>query len=98
MTPSLDEAGILATVDLLVLRDLCVVVARLDQAERTLSLDGLITPGGHRHPASILVHQLRGRLDRLVVQLGLSPVARLRMNGVAAGVAAGDDEQSPYDV
>ena len=101
VVPALDEAGILAAVDGMILADLCVIRARLDEAERTLSREGTTTADGRRHPAAVVANQLRGRFDRLTVQLGLSPTARLRMTGTPAGVPTGgveQDESYPFDV
>lgn len=79
VVPVLDAQGILSTLDLELLTDLPVTVARLLQAERDVSLNGLYSDGERgkvRNPAVLAAKQYREQLRFLCGQLGLSPVAR----------------------
>ncbi len=71
-------AGI-GDVDRTTVRDLCVCVARIDQAERDLSERGLMVTaerGTVKNGAATIATQYRGQLARYIRELGLSPSAR----------------------
>jgi P27 family predicted phage terminase small subunit len=96
VVPQLDAQGVLATIDILVLLDLCLCTARIDQAERDISDKGIWTEGergAQKNPSVTALHQYRTQLKFYTGQLGLTPVARDALTG------GGDDqEDSPYDV
>lgn len=103
VVPLLDQTGMLSSVDRQVLVELCVVVARVDECERQLSVEGMTWRGERgmqRHGATIVVRQYRDQLKWLVGELGLSPAARQRLSGTPAGAAGAGAEEgdSPYDV
>ncbi|EOT05420.1 hypothetical protein K530_03639 [Streptomyces noursei CCRC 11814] len=61
-------------------KDLCVCVARIDQAERDLSERGLMVTaerGTVKNGASTIAGQYRTQLARYIRELGLSPSARI---------------------
>lgn len=101
VVPQLDAMGMLAKVDADALTDLCVCVARVWQAERQISLEGLTMVGERgmqRNGAAIIAKGYRDRLKHLEVQFGLTPLARDAMRGDPGGADDGKDEASPYDV
>lgn len=96
VVPPLDAQGLLAVVDRQVLVDYCIVVARIDQAERNLSSHGLWVKGERgavKNPSTTILNQLRSAAKFYVGELGLSPVARDAMP------AGGDDgtEEDAFD-
>lgn len=101
VVPQLDAMGMLAKVDADALTDLCLCVARIDQAERQLSREGLTMQGERglqRNGAAILAKGYRDRLKFLEVQFGLTPLARDSMRGDPGGAGDDDEDGSPYDV
>lgn len=74
-------------------KDLCVCVARIDQAERDLSERGLMVTaerGTVKNGAATIAGQYRTQLARYKRELGLSPSAR---TSIAAPVLdAGDSD------
>jgi P27 family predicted phage terminase small subunit len=96
IVPQLDSQGILVKIDALVLQDLCLVAARIDQAERDVSEHGIWVMGergAQKNPSMTALHQLRTQFKFYSGQLGLTPVARDALTG-----GADDDDNSPYDV
>jgi P27 family predicted phage terminase small subunit len=82
VVPVLKVSAGLAAVDLTVVTDYCVVVARIDQCERRLSRDGLLQlgeRGWQKNGATTIVGQYRQQLARYIGELGLSPSARGRI-------------------
>jgi P27 family predicted phage terminase small subunit len=82
VVPVLKVSAGLTAVDLTVLTDYCVCVARIDQCERRLSRDGLLLlgeRGWQKNGASTVVGQYRQQLARYIGELGLSPSARGRI-------------------
>ena len=68
--------------------------ARIEQIERRMSLEGLITEGQRgpvRNPLSTLANQYRSHRKGLTAELGLSPAAAARL------VRPLDDEDDPSD-
>ena len=101
IVPVLDAMGLLAKVDGQVLEEWCTCVARLDQAERQISLEGLTMQGERgmqRNGAAILAQGYRTQMRKLMGELGLTPLARDTMRGDPGGAGDGADEDSPYDV
>jgi P27 family predicted phage terminase small subunit len=96
VVPVLVRSAGLGDVDVTVLRDYCICVARIDQCERSLSRDGMLMfgeRGMQKHGATTIVSQYRAQLKVYVRELGLSPSAR-------AGITPpGDDgdEDDPFD-
>ena len=96
IVPSLGSIGLLADVDYDLLVDYCVVVARIDQAERDVTVRGMWTPGERgamKNPSTTVLNQLRAQFRHYVGQLGLSPVARDALRPPEAV----DDAGSPWD-
>ncbi len=97
VVPVLKKAAGLAVVDMTVLTDLCVCVARIDQGERALVRDGVLQLGERGWQKSgwtTVVGQYRTQLRAYIVELGLSPSARTRLT------PAGDDpdgDDDPFD-
>lgn len=99
IVPLLDSMGLLCgALDVAVLQEYCVCMARIAQCERYISKRGLVIEGrvkgaDVRNPAITAVAQYRTQLARLVQHLGLSPNAR---DGIhRAGPPAGG-ESSPW--
>ncbi len=79
VVPILTRSAGLADVDLALVRDYCVCVARLDQGERALSRDGALMRGERgwqKNGWSTLNTAYRSQLRGYVRELGLSPSAR----------------------
>lgn len=83
--PVLRRAAGLGAVDLMILRDYCVCVARLDECERDISKRGLLVSADRadrglvRNPSTTVAAQYRTQLARYIGELGLSPSARGRL-------------------
>jgi P27 family predicted phage terminase small subunit len=79
----LAKTGVLAKVDQLALQILCTTMARLDQAERDLSVNGTMLRGRDggvvKNPAVTMAKQQREAFNRLLPEFGLSPSARTRL-------------------
>ncbi|WHM36239.1 phage terminase small subunit P27 family [Streptomyces sp. BPTC-684] len=79
VVPILEVAAGIGEVDHTTVKDLCVCVARIDQAERDLSERGLIVTaerGTVKNGAATIAGQYRTQLARYIRELGLSPSAR----------------------
>lgn len=102
VVPVLDASGVLSTLDLDLLTDVCVTVVRLRQCERDISISGLRLEGDRgqvRNPNVVSAKQYRDQLRYLAGQLGLSPVERdyLQPPG-PADPEAQDGKPSAFDV
>lgn len=96
VVPVLTVSAGVADVDLNVLHDYCVCVARIDQCERALSRDGLMMQGERgwmKNGHTTIVGQYRQQLRSYVVELGLSPSARVKLPPAGDD----DDEDSVFD-
>lgn len=94
IVPILEVAAGIGEVDHTTVKDLCVCVARIDQAERDLSERGLIViaeRGTVKNGAATIAGQYRTQLARYIRELGLSPSAR-------TSIAAPDSEDDDSDV
>ncbi|MFD8969267.1 phage terminase small subunit P27 family [Streptomyces sp. NPDC059568] len=79
IVPVLEVAAGIGEVDHATVKDLCVCVARIDQAERDLSERGLMVTaerGTVKNGAATIAAQYRTQLSRYIRELGLSPSAR----------------------
>lgn len=79
VVPVLEVAAGIGEVDHATVRDLCVCVARIDQAERDLSERGLMVTaerGTVKNGAATIAAQYRTQLARYIREFGLSPSAR----------------------
>lgn len=97
IVPELDGRGYIARVDLTVLADHCVTVARIEAAERDITLRGtwvMSERGAVRNPSISAANQYRAHLRHTMTHLYLTPVARAR---ALAGVPTGDDGTNPFD-
>jgi len=95
VVPMLSRSAGLADVDVTVLRDYCVCVARIDQCERGLSDQGLVYQserGWVKNGLTTIVGQYRQQLRTYIGELGLSPSARARLSP-----AGGDDGDDVFD-
>jgi P27 family predicted phage terminase small subunit len=96
IVPVLKVSAGLGIVDMTVLTDYCVCVARIDQGERSLTRDGVLIEGERGWQKSgwtTIVGQYRTQLRAYIVELGLSPSARMKI-----GPAKDDDGDSdPFD-
>lgn len=80
VVPVLEVAAGIGEVDHATVKDLCVCVARIDQAERDLSERGLMVTaerGTVKNGAATIAGQYRAQLARYIRELGLSPSARI---------------------
>lgn len=94
IVPLLAKTAGLSDVDRLVVQDYCVTVARLEECERRISLDGLVVMGQRgtcRHPLTSVAAQYRTQLKTYIGELGLSPSARGRLDP-----PVGDDDDDPF--
>lgn len=93
VVPELDAKGRLALVDHRVLVDYCVCVARIDQGERALSIEGLWVRGergAQKNPWTTTLSQYRTQLKGYIAELGLAPGSRLPARGADEGETHGD--------
>lgn len=96
VVPVLEHTVGLAAVDVQLLLDYCVCVARIDQCERLLSTEGLLMRGERgwqKHGATTIVGQYRTQLRAYIGELGLSPSARTGMKPPKGS----DDGDDPFD-
>ena len=87
----LDRRGMLTRSDATSVVDYCICHARVLQCERRLSRKGFVLPGANgpvKNPVAMLLNQWRQALQRHRADLGLSPMARLRL---------GREEEVPPD-
>lgn len=92
VVPVLKQTAGLAAVDVNLLHDYCVCVARIDQCERDLSRRGLLMEGERgwqKNGATTIVGQYRSQLRAYIRELGLSPSAR---TGFAPPEDSADDD------
>jgi P27 family predicted phage terminase small subunit len=92
VVPVLEIAAGIGEVDHATVKDLCVCVARIDQAERDLSERGPMATaerGTVKNGAATIAAQYRTQLARYIRELGLSPSAR-----TAITTPETDDEES----
>lgn len=95
VVPVLKVAAGLGAVDAMVLRDYCVCVARLDEAERDISTRGALLMGERgwqKNGYTTIAAQLRTQLARYIGELGLSPSARTRLAPPKKGPDDGDGD------
>lgn len=96
VVPVLIRSAGLAEVDLAVVTDYCVTVARLVECELRLSIEGLVVMGQRgtcRNPLTTVASQYRTQLKTYIGEFGLSPSARGRLEP-----PGGDDgENDPFD-
>ncbi|MER8073547.1 phage terminase small subunit P27 family [Streptomyces sp. NPDC094034] len=94
VVPVLEFAAGIGEVDHATVKDLCVCVARIDQAERDLSERGLMVTaerGTVKNGAATIAAQYRTQLARYIRELGLSPSAR-------TAITAPDPEDDDSDI
>lgn len=81
VVPILKVSAGVSDVDTQVLHDYCVCIARIDQCERALSSQGLMLlgeRGWQKNGHTTIVGQYRQQLRSYIVELGLSPSARVK--------------------
>lgn len=96
VVPALKNTAGLSGVDAAALHEYCVVVARIDQCERSLSIDGLLMQterGWTKNGAATIVSQYRAHYKVLLREFGLSPSARRSLSPVDSG----GDGEDPFD-
>jgi P27 family predicted phage terminase small subunit len=82
IVPLLTKTAGLADVDRSVVVDYCVTVARLEECERRISIEGLVVMGQRgecRNPLTTVASQYRTQLKAYIGELGLSPSSRGRL-------------------
>lgn len=98
VVPVLQYTAGLAEVDVNLLHDYCVVVARIDQCERDISARGLLVAGERgglvKNGAATVVSQYRATLKVYIRELGLSPSARVSFVAPEDG---DDGDVDPFD-
>jgi P27 family predicted phage terminase small subunit len=101
VVPILDNLGYLSPIDVRILTDYCVCVARLEQCEREITTRGLLveTPSGFaRNPAITPANQYRQQLRFYLSELGLGPSSRGRLPiPITPGDDAADADASIFD-
>lgn len=104
IVPILDAQGLISTVDLTILADLCICEARIDQCERDITRRGVSIVGdkGQGYPVKnhsiTAAAQYRTQLRFLVAELGLTPSSRGRLETAGGGGHLGDDDTTGWDV
>ncbi|WP_233518458.1 phage terminase small subunit P27 family [Streptomyces corynorhini] len=96
VVPVLEAAAGIGEVDHATVKDLCVCVARIDQAERDLSERGLMVTaerGTVKNGAATIAAQYRTQLARYIRELGLSPSARTAITAPESD----DDDSDIWD-
>lgn len=94
VVPVLQKTAGLGAVDAAILHDLCVIVARLDQAERDISRNGIWVPGergAQKNPCVTAAAGYRTQLKAYIGELGLSPSSRTKLTPPEAADDDGDD-------
>lgn len=96
VVPPLSRSVGLADVDWTTVADYCVTVARLEECERRISVEGLIVMGQRgtcRNPLTSVAAQYRTQLKTYIGELGLSPSAR----GSMTTKDPDGDDSDPFD-
>ncbi|MFD7090835.1 phage terminase small subunit P27 family [Streptomyces sp. NPDC059896] len=96
VVPVLEVAAGIGEVDHATVKDLCVCVARIDQAERDLSERGLMVTaerGTVKNCAATIAAQYRTQLARYIRELGLSPSSRTAITAPESD----DDDSNIWD-
>ncbi|MFE2496011.1 phage terminase small subunit P27 family [Streptomyces scopuliridis] len=96
VVPVLEVTAGIGAVDDATVKDLCVCVARIDQAERDLSERGLMVTaerGTVKNGAATIATQYRTQLARYIRELGLSPSARTAITAPESD----DDDSDIWD-
>lgn len=78
--------------------DLCVTLARIDQGERALSMEGVTVAterGMAKNPWTTVLNQYRSHYRSLAAELGLTPSSLARLG--TRGGPGDDDEDDPFD-
>lgn len=94
VVPVLIRSAGLADVDLALMRDYCVCVARIDQGERSISRAGAVMlgeRGWQKNGWTTIASQYRAQLKIYIRELGLSPSAR---RGITPPES--DDDDDPF--
>ncbi|BAU83138.1 P27 family phage terminase small subunit [Streptomyces laurentii] len=97
VVPVLEFTAGLGSVDTATLTDYCICVARIDQCEREISVNGILMQGERgwqKNGATTIVGQYRTQLARYIGELGLSPSARGRLTPPDN---MGDDDGDVFD-
>lgn len=80
LVPVLAEAGLVTEADAVALRDMCLCIARLQEAEQAIDEHGLTVPDGKggvkRNPATLLAKEYRAALLQWARRFGLDPYSR----------------------
>lgn len=98
VVPVLEHAAGLAAVDINLLQDYCVAVARIDECERDISRRGMLIEGERgwmKNGATTVANQYRAQLKVYIRELGLSPSARTSFRPPSPG--PDDDAGDPFD-
>lgn len=96
VVPVLKYTAGLATVDVTILTDYCICVARIDECERDMSRRGMLIEGERgwqKNGSTTVAGQYRTQLRAYIGELGLSPSSRGRI----APPKDGGDEDDPFD-
>lgn len=94
IVPVLEHTAGLAAVDTTVLTDYCVCVARIDQGERAITREGALLQGERgwqKNGWTTILGQYRTQLRSYIVELGLSPSARVKLGPPGDDDDDGDD-------
>lgn len=93
LVPLLDSQGILAEADAGAMADHCVLQARLDQAERDITRNGIWLPGergAQKNPSTTFANQCREKDRPHILDFGLTPGARDKLNPRKGGDEQGN--------
>lgn len=97
VVPVLQKTAGLAAVDVTILTDYCVCVARIDECERDISRRGMLIEGERgwqKNGSTTVAGQYRTQLKAYIGELGLSPSSRTRLTPPKGDDDDGDD---PFD-
>lgn len=99
LAPKLEKLGLLTQVDGGAFADLCLCLARLAEAEQSISINGLLVPakdGLKRNPALQTAREYRQAVARWYEKFGLTPADRGRLDMPAARERDEDDDFFAY--
>ncbi len=97
VVPVLHHAAGLGAVDVHILADYCICVARIDECERDISRRGMLLEGERgwqKNGSTTVAGQYRTQLRAYIGELGLSPSARA---GIKPPKGDDDDGGDPFD-
>jgi phage terminase, small subunit, putative, P27 family len=88
------ERKTLTDADLATLENYCIATGTMREAHRLLTLEGLVTAEGKKHPAHGILNNAQTTQRLCAAELGLTPVSRSR----PAVRSEGNDDENPFGI